>query len=269
MTETHSAPAHVIGTIQTDTFCEGCGYNLHTQAVSRDERLGILITRCPECGRFAAVGQTTTAARAWLNRLATILLTVWVFGLLIVFGLCSLFLGLLSFGHMEVMTDYKQVSAPVPTTLPSGVTTYVGQYKFQYEVKKIPANDDEQQASQRWAQFWFTFFTIFVAWIVGMMFSSLLWHCKGPLRLLAFLPALLGCGIAAMIWISTPETVRIRPWGVMQIGEFFLIDLVTIAIALLLGRRFARVLVRVLVPPRARQHLAFLWIVDGKTLSPQ
>jgi len=46
--ETELGP--VIGHVQTDTFCEGCGYNLHTQAVVREARLGILICRCPECG---------------------------------------------------------------------------------------------------------------------------------------------------------------------------------------------------------------------------
>ncbi|MDB5300946.1 MAG: hypothetical protein JWO87_2609, partial [Phycisphaerales bacterium] len=54
--ESEAQVGPVISNIHTDTFCESCGYNLHTQAVVRDERLGLLICRCPECGRWAAAG---------------------------------------------------------------------------------------------------------------------------------------------------------------------------------------------------------------------
>jgi hypothetical protein len=262
MTQSPGEVGSIIGTIQTDTFCEGCGYNLHTQAVARDDRLGILIVRCPECGRYAAVGQTTTAARAWLNRLATLLLTGWIGFLLLLFALCSLFMGLLSYGHMESMTDYKQVSGPVPGTMPAA--GYIGTYKFQYEIKQIPPEDVDQRASQRSEQIWLTSLTVSLSLLAGILFSTLLWHCKDWAGLLSFLPAIAGCGIAAMIWASDPQTLLVRGWGVRQIGVFFLIDL--IAIAVILGRRFARGLLRLLVAPKARQHLAFLWIVDGKTL---
>jgi hypothetical protein len=267
MTETSLASGAVIGTIQTDTFCEGCGYNMHTQAVTRDERLGILVARCPECGRFSAVGQTTTAARAWLNRLATILLTGWVFSLLILFALCSLFLGMVAYGHMIEMTDFVQVSGgPVPGAPPG---TSFTPYKFVYAIKHIPPDDWEQQASRRWSQIWLATITVALGLVTGVLFSTLLWHCKGLLRLAAFLPPILGCGIAALGWASDPQSAPIRNWGLMQIGLYFGIDLLTIATGVLLGRRFARGMLQVLVPPKARQHLAFLWIVDGKTLKPQ
>jgi hypothetical protein len=264
VTEIAQENGTIVGQVQTDTFCPGCGYNLHTQAVIRHERMGILICRCPECGRYSAVGQTTTASRAWLNRLATILLTGWVFFLLLIFALGALFLGMIAYGHILEMTQVTQMSGPAPGTAPA---TYSGAYKFQYTVKPV-AEDSDSRASQRWTQFWLTFFAALVGLIVGGLFSTLLWHCKGWLRLPAFLPPLAGCAVAAASWAGDPMSLPIRNWGLRQIGLFLLLELVAVGIGLLIGRRFARGLVRILVPPKARQHLAFLWITDGKVLKP-
>lgn len=57
--------AKILGQIQTDMFCEGCGYNLFTQAVIRDPHMGILVCRCPECGKFSPAGIATDAANRW------------------------------------------------------------------------------------------------------------------------------------------------------------------------------------------------------------
>lgn len=263
MTDIERDAGATIGLIQTDTFCEGCGYNLHTQAVTRDERLGILICRCPECGRYSAVGQTTTAARVWLNRLATVLLTSWVFFLLVLFALCSFFLGMLAYGHMAEMTEYRPV-APIQTIKPG----YADPYRYLRVVKQIPANDADQLNEQWWAQAWLAVLTISLGLITGGLFAVLLWHCKGWVRILAFLPAVLGCGVASTGWISEPQAPAMRVWGLLHIGVYLLIDLLAIGIGLLLGRWFARGLIRVLVPPKPRQHLAFLWLTDGKVLKP-
>ena len=51
--------------LHVDAFCTGCGYNLHGQPVTRDERTGIFLCRCPECGQYHAAGLGVTAASAW------------------------------------------------------------------------------------------------------------------------------------------------------------------------------------------------------------
>ena len=66
-----------LGVIEGDQFCT-CGYNLHGQRVQRDERLGFAVVRCAECGAFHPAGHGSTATRAWLRRLAGILLVVWI-----------------------------------------------------------------------------------------------------------------------------------------------------------------------------------------------
>lgn len=264
MTEIAQENGTIVGQVQTDTFCPGCGYNLHTRPVVRDERLGILICRCPECGRFSAAGQTTTAARPWLNRSATMLLTGWVFFLLLTFALCSLFLGMLAYGHTMEMVGYRQSSFP---QLVNGrfVPGY-RRYQLRYEIRQIHREDNDEQTRHEWAQGWLAFFAILLGLITGMMFSAFLWHCRGWLRLFGFLPVIASSAVAMVLWIGNPATEEIRVWGLLQIGEFFLIELAAIGVGLLFGRRFARGLIRVMVPPKVRQHLAFLWITDGKVL---
>lgn len=258
-----------VGCVQTDTFCAGCGYNLHTQAVLRDERLGILVCRCPECGRFSAAGQTTTAARVWLNRLAGALVAGWICFVLVLFALCTLFLGMLAYGHTMEMTDLQQSPhamaarnrATTPTALPMT-------YRYEYRVRQFAANDVDGRSQMVTNQVILGSIAGGLGLLTGILFASLLWHLKGPVRLLALLPAAVGCGFVAFGWNSDPMTAAIRNWGLTQIGLYFLLESVTAGVGLLVGRPIARGLVRLLVPPKPRQHLAFLWITDGKTLKP-
>src|SRR4051812_11718852 len=81
------------GQLETDAFCSGCGYNLHGQDVSMDERLAFLVCRCPECGRFHPAGANTSANSIWISRFCTILLVVWVGVVLACAALLMLALG--------------------------------------------------------------------------------------------------------------------------------------------------------------------------------
>src|SRR4051812_6127348 len=90
--------------LETDVFCLNCGYNLHAQPVTRDERLGIFVCRCPECGRFHPAGAGVTAAGLWAGRLATAALTCWV--LVVLFSVFWIILGIgaVAFAHTDAFT---------------------------------------------------------------------------------------------------------------------------------------------------------------------
>jgi hypothetical protein len=75
--------------VEIDRYCEACGYNLRTQAVRRDPRTQVLLTRCPECGRHHPAADGTTAARAWVRRFSPLLLCGWV--LLVLGGVVGVF----------------------------------------------------------------------------------------------------------------------------------------------------------------------------------
>src|SRR5437868_3286417 len=80
--------------LETDHFCFGCGYNLHGQVVAMDERLGFLVCRCPECGRFHPGAMGVSATRPWLARLGVMLISLMVLGSIAVYGFGGLFVGL-------------------------------------------------------------------------------------------------------------------------------------------------------------------------------
>jgi hypothetical protein len=262
-----------IGQVETDTFCEGCGYNLHTQMVVRDERLGILVSRCPECGRFAAAGRVTSASSVWLNRLGTILLVVLVVFLLTLFGLCTFFLGLVPYGHtIEATTFDSDTYTPVPThpMLAHSFSSNAPYAKnrgrlWSYRVPRQIRVEDEQNLDREFqVQMLLASIAGALGLITGGLFTVLLWHCKGFYRAFALLPPLVGCGGAAFIWLVDPMTVFIREWGVVHIALYLLIEIPALAIGAWTGRPIARGMLNLIVPPKARQHLAFLWIVDGK-----
>jgi hypothetical protein len=223
-----------IGQVETDTFCEGCGYNLHTQMVVRDERLGILVSRCPECGRFAAAGRTTSASSVWLNRLGTLLLVLWVFFVLAIFSLCILFIGMAAYAHAIDLwraLEYYNVRLPNPDLRAQVALACVAGV---------------------------------LGLITGGLFSVLLWHVRGWRRVFGLVPPFLACGGAALVWAGDSPTRGLREWGIVEICLYLLLLVPALAIGAWTGRPIARGFLKLLVPPKARQHLAFLWIVDGK-----
>lgn len=262
VTQLEQALGPVVGTVQTDTFCETCGYNLLTQAVMRDARLGILVCRCPECGRYHAAGKISSAARVWLNRLGTSLLFAWVVFLLLSFGLCALFFGMLAYGHTVGLTQVHTFTEPNPHFY--GQSRYVARY----DVYKPSPDDPETDARRSQDLMMFTIVTGCLSLLTGGAFSTFCWHLRGWRRYLIFFPALLGCGIDVALWVNDPMTEWVRHWGVRQIGYWLLFELAGITVGIFIGRPVARGVLRILLPARVRQHLAFLWITDGKVLKP-
>jgi len=102
-------PTAPVGVIEMDRFCDRCGYNLRTQAVTRDEHTGILICRCPECGTFHPAGVATDAGRAWWGRFGTLLLLFWVLILLSCAANALVGMGVLQYIHLEEFTRYERV----------------------------------------------------------------------------------------------------------------------------------------------------------------
>src|SRR5437016_7943719 len=99
------------GQLEVDHFCEFCGYNLHGQVVARDERLGIMVCRCPECGRYHAAGHGATAKSIWVARMAAVALLLWVLIEVGVLVLISLGFGGLQVVPFDVFM-YRKMVAP-------------------------------------------------------------------------------------------------------------------------------------------------------------
>jgi hypothetical protein len=260
-TETIVAP---VGQLQADIFCEGCGYNLHSQIVTRDERLNLLVCRCPECGRFAAAGQGSTIGRVWLNRFGTLILVVWLMFLFFGFGLATLFMGIMPYSHLRSFTHWewhKEFDSHTQSMIDRG---YYGFGRYGYGAGQV--KNDEQVQNDRVAIFIFGAVAGAMAFLAGVFHAVFLWHVKGRWRLLALAFPLIGFAGAAMFWFMDFMSRYLHAWGMSRLAIYLLLECAGVLAGLACGRAIARALLRWFLPPKPRQHLAFLWTTDSKEL---
>lgn len=292
----------LLGLIETDTFCAKCGFNLHTQNVWRDERLGIPICRCPECGAIEAAGRNTATASAWLRRLALLGLMFWIaLVLAFVAGTGFLMFGAQMLAPEGVLVEQIETRAtgkPVqPTTngnpplfitmdpddsnptfsasevvlRPHFVSWITGDettppdYRYRYSYETAPTE--------------FAVATVMLAiphLLDAILIGCLVWFWRPWWR---------------WVWVLFPAAVSLFSLGYYQtyvsnmtwmqgvareglgiytgvVGGVVLLQTLLMIAGLLLGRPIGRFLVSVIVPPRARQLFSFLWLCDGKTLPP-
>lgn len=273
--------------IETDTFCAGCGYNLHSQPVTRDERLGIFICRCPECGKFHPAGTAITASRPWLSRFAAMLLVFWVlFVLHALFWVC-MGLGATDYAAIELMTyrkfvasdgsDAEYANVPMGT---GGATRYVpvkkgttqpivGGLHMVYTLKRPPPGGPWGQMNQPW---WAPMLMAGIGAGIGLISGALivifLWHWpRRRYKWAMLLPFAVAAFMAAMYFFDESFDL-IRPWAMGLTLAMAVLQAAFLLIGTLVGRKCARVMLNVFVPPQPRQHFNFLWRVDGKTPRP-
>ncbi len=268
------------GQIETDMFCTACHYNLHGQAVSLDERLGFLVCRCPECGRFQPAGVGVSANSVWLRRAASALLAVWA-GIIVVAYLailCFMFgmdmggvgaytytEGVLANGQL-VQPWYQQPAMVAGGNVPQQASLQPVRYVFLlYPWFPGQLSPDSPQPPTL-AIIAFSGFSLAAGLLLGVLGVAMLWHW--PRRRYAFLAALplIPFLVAWMALGGSRMYDYIRSETHLRIFAQASVQVIGIAIGILIGRRVARTLIRVLIPPKPRQALAFMWTIDGKTL---
>ena len=283
--------------IEADQFCD-CGYNLHGQTVTRDDRLGFPVVRCPECGAWHPAGHGSTATRAWLRRLAAVLLLVWALLLLAVAAVATLTVWGLSMTFFDehtadamidpvtgraVIDEWHEAGyiyyhaddeTPVPLPLdPSFRIDADGQRH--YPTTRVPRFTLPEMGNYwyRRPPTWRTTVAFAVPLALaglglGTLQAAALWHLRWPAKVLP--PLVVGLAAAGLFLLaaSAQGWVGPRSWG--MIGR----TLATVpgamlagwAVGLIVGRPVARGFVRLAVPPRPRQALAHLWHADGRSL---
>ncbi len=240
--------------LETDLFCHGCGYNLHGQSVYYDERLGFLICRCPECGRFHPAAMGVSVSRPWLARLGVGLVANLVLFYLLVLGLGGLFTGICMYIHLDeysVRSYSSQISGPVRTMRPAHNRQTVGSDSF-----------------EPWESDWM----IAVAVVAGLglfmgAFTSIVaWHLnRWERRWFLLLPVLTAVAVW-LIWQAEYELTLIAAWSMRVIALYAVCSMFAMWTGQLIGRPIGRQVVRLLIPPKLRQHVAFLWRCDGLPL---
>ncbi len=237
--------------LETDLFCFGCGYNLHGQVVTQDDRLGFLVCRCPECGKFHPAAMGVSASRPWLARLGVMLVVFWVLMVLAIMGLGGFFTGMCTYAHLDTYTigDYTGGQYLLHLRPPPNRQTIGIDY---YEI---------------WETEWRTFVTVdaLLSIAMGVFIAAITWHLPPRLRLLFLLFPLVVQTILMWIWTTNNDVHYVIAAMLPAIGMYTFVSAAGIAIGLRIGRPIVRFLVRLIIPARLRQHVNFLWTCDGKT----
>ncbi len=309
------------GVIECDQFCP-CGYNLHRARVELDERLELPVVRCTECGRWNHAGNGSTATRAWLRRLAGLLLFAWAvvllgFAVAIGFALFGL-----DIGYFEEHTIRAQAH-------PTNDRPVVRLYTLEAEVNAVPTPEEKwamldaagftdprwqlfNEASELWAyvddeggvvgfdddidgmRYWgryqidrsrlpevagrtplawgwtlaFALPVLIGTLIVGIFQSTITWHLRWPW---VMIPPVILVGLSALgfylVTLGDQDYFQYARQTAMLSMVFIQGSaLLGWIIGLAIGRPIARQVVRLIVPPKPRQMLAFLWHADGKSM---
>lgn len=246
----------MVGKIEADMFCADCGYNLHMLDVVRDERLGIAIVQCPECGKYHPAGHATGAGRVWLNRLASLLIAAWV--LLLVVGVLGLgfFSGVLDVMKIEGFVMRAEVINPHPIAPGAWSRVYV---------PAMPRNTEDA---------WLMFIansainaaSITLGFLGGMALAALLPHVgRRHVVWLLFMPLAAVCVVSFGFYMDRQRYGEGMKWFITSrlVLEFFL-QCMGLIMGARFGRPVARGMLRVALSRRLLQYVRPLWEVDGK-----
>ena len=299
--ETHS-PAAPLAVIETDAFCERCGFNLRSQPIWRDERLGLLVCRCPECGGHQSATGRASALSPWLHRLALLLTIAWVaLSLAYAAALFGSLFGLQAFAseQLTVQTMRDEEGAPVQFNWANNKQTIVradGSPKpvasrhvtISRELHPIlggPQPPAGQYYLRHDALIWLLIGTTFFAaclYAAMAIVAAGTWFWRPRWRYVWLaLPVVVGTLVVAVIlsndrsdypYVTVDEDpilithvhrTEIAVVAIVAVGQTLLF-----AAALLTGRKLVRGVLLVFAPPGVRQLFAFLWHCDRKTMPP-
>lgn len=289
---TEPQPA-AVGVIEMDAFCEGCGFNLCKQAVWRDERLGLLVCRCPECGKHQSGQGRSTVGTVWLSRLATAALVGWVVGIL----LFVLGVGLFMLSHYaiaeETMTlsiyenlrgeevelsdsgksDVWRLSFPPRTTVPVAEVRRVWRLQSWVTGRQRMVAQGWRDRGGNWPGAIVVLGLFSGATVMcGSFLASVAWFWRRGRMWVWLLLPVVACAyplIATVFLVSSFENHKLvnSPDHSALFALFAAVlvaQLLVLGLGLLIGRPLARLVLSMFVPPRARQVFAFLWLCDGK-----
>ncbi len=275
--------------IRTDRPCAGCGFNLFGQPIVREPHYGLIAARCPECGRLAALQEYPALGR-WADRWAKLLATLWVLFLLVMasahFGpMLGFSFSLLESASEDLgstigsrYTESLQASQQGPPNpqqayMGAGSWTSVdtGWWRDNRDEIMTAYRTSPRRAARSVAYLWF-----FLG--LGAVMNGVFWSVclLGTRRRAAVLIALLPLGLAvSIVWASGPtigwggpNTILARDAAreILKPSIMPLIlatTLLATALGVWQGRRIARGVVRLSLPPRMRSALGILWTRDG------
>jgi hypothetical protein len=218
--------------VEVDRYCEGCGYNMHTQAVKIDPRTGVPICRCPECGRFHAAGDSSTIGRVWLHRAARVALLTW---LVVAWGSALAFV----IAEAVVMLTWREMALRAIMGASLRTDEFIAQIAIPITLSALIGLITSSFCAVGFAHWkWWSY--VIAAFIWPVMAMLIVW----------------------LVMISSRGQLFYASFGYLSalIGAHLVGGLIGIVV----GRPMARLMVMTLLPPSVWPILAYIWTVDGK-----
>jgi hypothetical protein len=232
----------VLSQIETDRFCEGCGYNLRMQGVRRDPRLNILVVRCPECSRFHPVSTAGTTRQVWWQRLISLVIVSYAVVLAsLVLGLGAAQVGI-ALGSLDELA-HRSYS---PRGYQYGIPLYERPHDPEYLLLMVLASAG----------------SLAVGYLAVALATVLCHHWRrwGYILHATVFPLAVAATLGVILH---PAPARIRDFAYPYCAWFVGLQLLGGVLAVSTGRPVARGLARLLLPPGWRANLAPLWSADG------
>ncbi len=258
------APLVRHGQIEVDTFCTRCYYNLHGQTVTLDDRLGFPICRCPECGQFHPAGVGVSASSIWTRRFATALLISWSVFVIVTTLAILLAIGGTAASSVGVYESgtYVKVANPGPRNF--GRSNRSNE-EWVYTLRPVLGSDAEVDPPASTILF-ISSISLGLGFVLGWLCVTFLWHWPGRRYYLCLLLPIIPAGLLMMVYRNSNEYRLILGECLGRVGCQAALASLGIAIGVVVGRAISRTLARVIIPPKPRQAIAFLWKVDNKPL---
>jgi len=243
-----------VACVDLDRFCEGCGYNLRTLPVYRDQRTGIPVVRCTECGRFQSANDAATVLRPWLNRATSVPLAAWMLTIVSGFIILAMAEGGITYSTLDELT-----SPGGYTTRRANIGTTTITWSGAFGPLQVRTDDPDYRL----------FITAMLAASFGAAFASILlavvlfphWRRVAYVGLALVMPIAAG-GVVLVAWGH--EAPHLFHWGLQYVMGHTGLQVLGGVVGIMLGRPFARLCVQVLLPPSVRPRLAYLWLADDK-----
>lgn len=238
--------------VESDRFCGRCGYNLRHQPVRVEPQTRLPLLRCPECGRFEHASDAITTRERWLHRLGGPALILWVVFIL------GLFVGL---GSMVLVMQVAYFEGRISHSYESGPG---GTHQVIATLQSFDRADEVLALSMITG----------ISLGCGFAGALILTVCMPHWRRVWYSVAAIAWPVAAWLFFFTVvrfdvardgDAASIYTQVGLEAGSQVVATMATGLLGVWFGRPIVRGLVRVVVPPRLRTPLAYLWLVDDKT----
>ncbi|MBY0313534.1 MAG: hypothetical protein K2W85_15825 [Phycisphaerales bacterium] len=267
-----------------DRLCATCCFNLSGQTIVREPTYRLLIVRCPECGTAAALQEYPLLGR-WANRLGYFFAALYILAMLGLTlgsagGMFGLSMGaneLLSQKFVAHLTELQQQRANAN----AGPQPANWTWQTNYEKDRLWWESSDkwellQQAGGlsegvNWNGLVFVLVMVLILFPVGLVFGATMPHVKGWRMLWVPGAVMVLCMLFLFVAHLSQRSQRwfYPQWSGPQAFQVVVVPMLCLfgSGVLLLGMAIGRPLVRwllvLLLPPRLRGPMGYLWRVDG------